>query len=385
MKPSEIVLRIENDNPDRKKSYGKRHDPDIIPLDLGDPDFPTPEHICDAAREAMRQGYTHYISGAGDKDLIEAICDNLKKDYGCKYDPRGILINAGAAGAIYNACMAFLSPGDEAIVLDPTFPNYAHCTVLAGAVPVRVPYAEDFSLDRDAVKRAITKKTKAIFICNPNNPLGKSLLPKEVEFLAGLTIEHDLLLISDEVYRKLYYDGKVHFCAGSIPEAKDHTILIDSFSKTYAMTGWSVGYLATTPELAKSLNTFRKAGSGKVNVPGQRAALAALRGPQDCVQAMVNEYDRRRKSILKKLAEVQGLNCVVPDSTFYFFCKFEIDMKSSEMADYLYGKKVAVKSGTEYGSRGEGWIRLAYSVPYENVIEGIDRIAAAFKELKYKS
>ncbi len=382
MKPSESVLRIENDNPDRQKSYGREHDPGVIPLDVGDPDFPTPEHICEAAREAMRQGYTHYILGSGDKDLVEAICDNLKEDYGCRYDPKGIQVTAGGAGGIYMACAGFLSPGDEVIIFDPTYANYAHCAIMTGALPVRIPYARDFSLDRDAVRNAITRKTKAIFLCNPNNPTGKSLAREDIEFLAELVIKHDILLVSDEVYRKLYFDGGIHFSVGSISEAQDHFMLIDSLSKTYAMTGWSVGYVATTPELAKPMNMIRKTGIGKVNVPAQRAALAALRGPQDCVQEMVNEYDRRRKAILKKLVEIQGLNCAVPDSTFYFFGKFEADMKSSEMADYLYKRKVAVNSGTQFGNRGEGWIRLAYSVPYDNVIEGINRIAAAFKELK---
>jgi aminotransferase len=381
MKPSERIMRISNDIPDLTKSIKKRVDPEAIRLDIGDPDFPTPDHICDAAREAMRQGYTHYVGGAGDKDLIAALCHMLNHEYGCSYEPGGIIITAGGAGAIYLVCLTYLSHGDEAILFNPSYTNQAHCTTLAGAVPVWVPLAENFELDRDAVKKAITPKTRIIFLTNPNNPTGTFLKVEDVKFLAEIAIDHDLLLVADEVYRKLYYDGNRHFSAGSIRDVKDRTILIDSFSKTYAMTGWSVGYLATTPEIASHLNTLREARPGKVSAPAQRAALAALKGPQDCVQQMVDEYDRRRKGIIQRLAGVPGLHYVMPNSAFYFFCRFDAKMTSSDMVDYLYARKVSVRSGAQFGSRGEGGFRLSYSVPYHNVIEGINRIGAAFKEL----
>jgi aspartate/methionine/tyrosine aminotransferase len=382
MKPSELVLRVTHENPERQKSQGRRIDTGVIPLDKGDPDFATPEHICDAAREAMRQGYTHYLPDAGDKELIQAIRDTLKEDYGCDIAYEGIIITPGGSNGIYLSCLAFLSPGDEAIIPSPTFAAYAHCVTMAGATPVRVPYRkEDYGLDREAISNAINRQTKAIILCSPNNPLGVALKREEVEFLVEKAIQHDLLLISDEVYRKIYFDGKIHTSATSFPEAKKHVILLDSFSKTYAMTGWRMGYIATTPELAKPMNILRKAGAGSVNAPTQRAAIAALRGPQDCLRQMVAEYDRRRKSILKILEGVEGFHCVRPDSAFYFFGKFDADMKSADMADYLYNNGVAVRSGTEYGENGEGYIRLAYCVAYQDVVEGIHRLAAAFKEL----
>jgi aspartate aminotransferase len=380
IKPSDLVLRISDK--ERLKSQGKRIDPGVSPLDKGDPDFATPDHICEAAREAMKQGYTHYIPGSGDKELIEAICDSLKEDYDCRFDPSGIIVTNGAAEAIYLACMSFLSPGDEMILFTPGYSLYAGCAMMAGAAPVWVELAEDFTLDRDAVERGITKKTKAICFNNPNNPTGTSFTREEVEFLAELAIEHDLLLISDEVYKKLYYDDGTHFCAGSIPEAKDRTILIDSFSKTYAMTGWRIGYIATTPELFDPMYAVHRTTLSCINWPTQRAALAALRGPQDCIWQMVREYDRRRKSIIKRLAGVEGFTCITPNSAFYFFGRFDADMKSADMVDYLYERKVAVRSGTEFGPRGEGWIRLSYAIPFEKVTEGIGRLAAAFKTLK---
>jgi aspartate/methionine/tyrosine aminotransferase len=382
MRHSKQIQKAAEAYPDLIDSMKRPLNPRAISLDVGDPDFPTPEHICDAAREAMRQGYTHYAPGAGDKDLIQAICENLSNRYGCSYDPPGIVITAGGAGAIYLICATYLSQGDEVIVFDPSYTNQPYCAMLAGAVPVAVPFAKDFRVDRDALKKAINSKTKIIFLVNPNNPTGTSLPKEDVEFVAQMAVEHDVILVSDEVYREIYYDGKTHFSAGSIREAKAHTILIDSFSKTYAMTGWSIGYIATTPELAQSLKIVRMARPGKVNTPAQRAALAALKGPQDCVRQMVDQYADRRLAIHSKLSHIQKLSYVIPDSAFYFFCHFEADMTSSQMVDYLYEKGVLVRSGTQFGNRGQGWFRLTYCMALKDAVEGIDRLAKAINDLK---
>ena len=385
MRYSPVVQQAADAHPDLIKSMKRSPNPRVICLDVGDPDFPTPEHICDAAREAMRQGYTHYVPGAGDKELIGAICDDLNGEYGCVFEPGGVIITAGASGAIYLICRSYLSPGDEVIVFDPSYTNQSYCARLAGAVPVSVPFADGFRLDRDALKNAINSKTRIIFLVNPNNPTGTSLAKEDVEFAARLAVENDLILVSDEVYRKIYHADNTHFCAGSIREAGDHTILVDSFSKTYAMTGWSIGYLATTPELAGPMNIVRMARPGKVNAPAQRAALAALKGPQECVRQMVQEYSRRREAIHQRLSEVEGLSYITPDSAFYFFCHFEADMTSAQMVDYLYEKDVSVRSGTQFGSRGQGWFRLSYCVSYESAVEGIARLSAAIKGLRERA
>ncbi len=382
MRPAERILRISTHIPDLTKSIKRRVDPEAIRLDVGDPDFPTPEHICDAAREAMRQGYTHYVPGAGDKELLAAICENVNREYDSSYQPEGVIITAGGAGAIYLICLTYLAHGDEAIVFNPSYTNQAHCAALAGAKPVWVPLTEKFELDRDALRQAVTPRTRMIFLTNPNNPTGTVLGMDDVRFIAETALERDLLLVADEVYRKLYYDGRRHFSAASLTEVRDRTILVDSFSKTYAMTGWSIGYLATTPELASHMNILREARPGKVSAPSQRAALAALRGPQDCIGTMVAEYARRRRGIIARLAEVPGLHYVVPDAAFYFFCRFPFRMTSADLVDYLYARKVSVRSGAQFGSRGEGWFRVSYSVPYQSAIDGIDRIAGAFRELQ---
>lgn len=379
MKPSALVERILQ-NKERLKSQGKVLKPGVISLDKGDPDFSTPKHICEAAYEAMQQGFTHYVSGAGDKELIVAVCDSLHADYGCTFDPNGVIITNGGMEGIYIACAAFISPGDEVIVFTPGY-NYASQLLMVDAKPVWVSLASDNRLDRDALEAAVTSRTRAILFCNPNNPTGTAFDQSEVEFIAKLAQKHDLLLFADEVYRKLYYDGVFHFSAGSIAEIKDRTILIDSFSKTYAMTGWRVGFVATTPELAQPMYLVHRASVMTINSIAQKAALAALRGPQDCLNDMVLEYDRRRRSILKKLEGLDGFDCEVPNSAFYVYGRFKAKMKSAEMVDYLYEKGVAVRSGTEFGGSGEGYIRLTYARPYSEAIEGIDRMVAAISQL----
>jgi aspartate/methionine/tyrosine aminotransferase len=379
MKPSARVNRILQ-NKERLKSQGKVLKAGVISLDKGDPDFPTPAHICDAAYAAMRQGYTHYVPGAGDRDLMDAVCDVLKADYGCNYEPAGIIITNGAMEGLYIACAAFLEPGDEVIVFTPGY-NYASQLLMVGALPVWVSLTPNNTLDCDALEAAVTSKTKAILYCNPNNPTGNALTRPEVEFLAKVALDYDLLLFADEVYKKLYYDGNSHFSAGSIDEIRNRTIMIDSFSKSYAMTGWRVGYVATTPELAQPMYLVHRASVMTINTIAQKAALAALRGPQDCLFEMVAEYDRRRRSILKKLENLAGFDCTTPNSAFYVYGRFDARMKSAEMVDYLYEKKVAVRSGTEFGSSGEGFIRLTYALPYTQAIEGIERMMAAIRDL----
>lgn len=382
MESSELVKRISGGNAELLKFQAKQIKPNVSRLHMGDPGMPTPEHICDAAREAMRQGYTHYIIGRGDKDLVATICETMKENYDCSYEPEGIVITHGGMGAIFNICLAFLSPGDEAIVFNPSYPNYPHNIRLVGATPVWVPYAEDFSLDQHAVKKAITKKTKAIFFVNPNNPTGIALTREEVEFLADLAVQYNLLLVSDEAYRSFYYDGKRHVCLGSIPAAKNHTITIHSLSKTYAMTGWRIGYVATTPEIAQPINIIQRTSLTCINTPTQRAAIAALKGPQDFVKEMVREYDRRRGIISAKLSKIKGFDCVLHDSAYYFYGRFDADMTSAEMVDYLLEKKVAVRSGAQFGTRGEGWIRLSYCGQFKEVMEGIERFVEALREFQ---
>lgn len=366
---------------DRLLSMGRVLPAGTHTLDRGDPDFPTPEHICDAAREAMAQGYTHYIPGYGDKDLIQAICENLHEDYGCGFEPNGVLITNGGAEAIFLACAAFLSPGDEAIVFSPGYGLYGGSIQMVGATPIWVPLKEDFHIDRDALRKAITPQTKAIFFSNPSNPTGIAFSQEEIQFLAEIAMEHDLLLVPDEVYKKFYYGDHIHHCVGSIPEIRDRLIMIDSFSKTYAMTGWRIGYVATTAELAEPMYAIHRTTVSCVNWPAQRAALAALQGPQDSVHAMVQEYDRRRIGMQEKLKDVPRFDYVTPTSAFYILGRYDSPMKAGKMVEYLIERGVAVKGGAEFGPTAEGCIRLTFATDYDDALKGIEKLGAIFRDM----
>jgi aspartate/methionine/tyrosine aminotransferase len=376
MDVSSLAARITDR--DRLLSMGRSFPRGVLRLDRGDPDFPTPAHICDAAREAMAQGYTHYIPGYGDRDLIEAICDTLEKDFSARHDPAGVLVTVGSAEAIFLICAAYLSPGDEAIVFTPGFSLYAGAIQMIGAKVVWVPLTPDFHIDGDALRRAITRRTKAIFFSNPSNPTGMAFDRAEIELLGEIAIAHDLLLCPDEVYRKFCYAGTEHVSVLSLPEVRDRTIYIDSFSKSYAMAGWRIGYLATTPTLAAPMYAIHRTAVSCVNWPTQRAALAALRGPQDCVDAIVSEYDRRRVALIARLKDALGLRIVPPTSAFYMLAKYNADMTSAEMVEYLIARGVAVKGGGEFGPACEGYIRLTYATGYEEALRGADRLAEIF-------
>lgn len=380
MKPSSLAARLTD--ADRLLSMGRDFPPGTLRLDRGDPDFPTPTHICDAAREAMAQGFTHYIPGHGDADLIEAICQKLRADFGARYDPEGIVITVGGAEAIYLACAGFLSPGDEAIVFTPGYGFYAGAIQMVGARPVWVPLADDCRIDQDAVRRAITPRTRAIFFSNPGNPTGTAFSREEIHFLAGIAMEHDLLLCPDEVYRKFYYDGNEHVSMLSIPEIRDRTVFIDSFSKSYAMTGWRIGYLAATPELVAPLYAVHRTTVSCVNWPAQRAALAALTGPQDCVDDIVREYDRRRIAVIERLSGASGFSFIYPTSSFYILGRYSADLSSADMVEYLAERGVAVKGGAEFGPACEGRIRLTYATGHEESLRGAERLVDILDDME---
>jgi aspartate aminotransferase len=358
-RPSGLVQRVTD--PERLKSQSIHAGADYHALNRGDPGFDTPAHICDAARQAMRDGFNHYVPGAGDADLIAAICDGLNREYGAGLTSKGVVITNGAAEAVFLACSSYLSPGDEMLLFDPEYSSYEISARLVQAVPVRVPMTRDFRVDFDRLRASISPRTKAILFSNPNNPTGHSLRREEMEGIAELAEKHDFLIISDEVYRKLYYDGVKHVSATSLPEVRHRTILIDSFSKTYAMPGWRIGYVATTPELAAPMAVVHRSTLSCINWPAQRGALAALTGSQQCVDDMLAEYARRRLVMLDCLKAMKGLSFSLSDSAFYFFPRYDGNMPAREMMDYLLGRKVVVRSGTEFGRGGEHHLRLTYA------------------------
>lgn len=352
-----------------------------IRLDMGEPDFPTPAHIQDAAARAMRDNLTHYGNAYGEPALREAICLSLQRDFGVKRNPENVLVTAGGIEAINVISATFLNPGDEALIPDPEYSAYADSVSLFGGTPVFVPLTKDFHIDFKALEKSISPKTKIVFISSPGNPTGRVLREEEIRNLARLAVRLNLLLVLDEAYHKLIYEGIKFLSICRIEEVRSRAILLNSFSKTYAMTGWRVGYMVAEAQLIKDLVTFHKATTICPNVPAQMACAAAAAGPQDCVEAMRREYENRKILVEKKLKEIKGLTTPPCEGAFYFFPRFEHALTSAQMTDYLFSKGIMVRSGTEFGASGQKHFRISFSTSMEALERGMERLKRALDEL----
>jgi aminotransferase len=357
---------------------------DVIHLEQGEPDFVTPKHIIDAAVEATKKGFTHYTEMDGTLELRQAIAEKVEKKNGLDADPRTeVTVTSGSQEAMLITAFGFLNLGDEALILDPYYPAYFEDTLLAEAVPIPVLLSEkrDFGLDVEALENQITKRTKMIWMCNPSNPTGHVFSRQDLETIAEVAKQHDLIVFADEVYEKIVYDGIEHISIGSLPNMKERTITVNGFSKAYAMTGWRIGYIVAEKKLSASLRKMHYYATLCPNAISQKAAFAALIGPQDCVQEMVAEYDRRRRYILSELGKVKGLLCATPKGAFYVFPDFSSFEKSDEtLAQHLLKEaRVATAPGSGFGKAGEGHLRISYSVSYERLKEGIERIKTALE------
>jgi aminotransferase len=351
----------------------------IIHLEQGEPDFITPKHIMDAAFEAARKGFTHYTEIDGTPELRQAIAEKAEKDNGLDADPRTeVTVTSGSQEAMMISAFGFLNPGDEALILDPYYPAYFEDTLLAEAVPIPLALDEnrDYGIDPEALENHVTKKTKMIWLCNPSNPTGHVFPRHDLEIIAEVAKQHDLTVFADEIYEKIVYDGTEHVSIGSLPSMKDRTITVNGFSKAYAMTGWRIGYIIAEKKLSATLRNLHYYATLCPNAISQKAAYAALTGPQDCVQEMVTEYNRRRRYVLSELDKIKKLRCATPKGAFYVFPEFSSFEKSDEaLAQYLLNEaKVATAPGSGFGKAGEGHLRISYSVSYEQLKEGIERI-----------
>lgn len=375
---SEMVRRIQgSERSQRKLTFTEG----AIRLDRGEPDFPTPPHIQEAAVRAMRDNFTHYVDPYGDKELRQAICLSLKRDYGVERNPENVLITVGGIEAINVICATYLNPGDEALVFDPGYSAYGDSIALFGGKPVFVPLSDRFHLDLKAIEDRISGETKMIFLVSPSNPTAAVLGKEEIRGLAQIALEHDLLLIIDEIYHRLVYGGVEHFSICQVDGVRDRAILLNSFSKTYAMTGWRVGYLVADEKVIKALVDFHRALVICVNAPAQKACVAALTGPQDCVEAMRAEYERRRNIVEKTLHGIERVSTPPCEGAFYFFPRFEHQVTSREMASYLADKGIFVRSGTEFGENGQHHIRISFATSMEKLEEGMERLKRALNEL----
>ncbi len=349
----------------------------VISLGVGEPDFSTPFHISEAAIAALERGYTMYTSNSGIPELRQELAKQLAKDYGIVYDPKSeLLITVGSSEALDLSLRAIVNPGDEVIISDPCYVAYEPCIVMAGGVPVKIPttQANNFELSAEDVEQYITPSTKAILIGYPANPTGAVMSREKLADIADLAVSKGLLVISDEIYAKLVY-GVEHTCFPSLPGMKQHTILLGGFSKAYAMTGWRIGYSAAPAEITAAMTKIHQYTMMCASTMAQVAALEALKTGESNVREMVDDYNKRRKVILKGFADMK-IPCFEPKGAFYVFPSIQsTGMKSDEFAERLLTEeKVAVVPGSAFGSCGEGYVRCCYATSLENIVEALARI-----------
>jgi len=351
---------------------------DVISLGIGEPDFTTPKPIMDAGRRALEAGETHYTSNAGTLELRQALASHLLKLYGVKYDPVGeIIITVGVSEALYLTMTALLDPGDEVIIPTPCFVSYQAEVILAGGVPVEIPsrMEDNFQLDPERVRAAITPRTKVIFVGYPSNPTGAVAARETLNEVVKIAEKRNLILVSDEIYDRLVYDFQ-HVCVPSLGEnIQKRTVLLGGFSKDYAMTGWRIGYAAGPAEVIKGLVRIHQYTIMSAPTIAQKAAIEALASGESYVQEMVAEYDRRRRLIVGGLNRL-GLTTFEPRGAFYAFPK----IIASGMDDEAFAQKllqeehVAVVPGNSFGAGGEGFVRCSYATAYEKIEEALHRM-----------
>ncbi len=361
--------------------------PNVISLGIGEPDFIPPAHILEAAKRALDEGRTHYTPTVGIPELREALVEKAKRDYNLSYDPNSeVLVTAGGTEAIFLALLALINPGDEVLVPDPGFVCYEPGVLMAGGVPVSMPVLEKkgFKPDAEGVMSLITGKSRVIITNTPNNPTGSVLSYNDITGLAKLAVERDLIVISDEVYEKITYDDVEHRCLATFSGMRERTVVVNSFSKTYAMTGLRVGYALGPEELISAMTLAHQYITACVNGPAQYAALAALEGSQRFVRDMVSEFDRRRRLLHSRLNEIEGFSYSLPKGAFYAFVNIkEFGKSSEELSEYLLKKgKVVTVSGSAFGKYGEGYLRFSYATAYEKIEEALDRIEKIARELR---
>ena len=358
---------------------------DVVHLEIGEPDFDTPPHIVDAARQALSSGYTHYGPPAGLPELREAIARDVSGIRGISVDPDQVVVTPGAKPIMFYAIMALAQPGDEVIYPDPGFPIYESVIRFAGARPAPVSLMEerDFSLDVNELSDRITDRTRLIIINSPQNPTSGIIPPADLKAIAELAVDREIPVLADEIYSRILYDGAFHSI--SVYEGmRDRTIILDGFSKTYAMTGWRIGYGVMPQSLAEKFGLLMVNSNSCTATFTQRAALAALQGPQDGVRAMVAEFKRRRDVFVAGLREIPGIRCRLPGGAFYLFPNIEdLGLSSREFADrLLYEGNVAALSGHGFGAFGEGHVRFSYANSVENIRKALDRIADCVRRIR---
>jgi aspartate/methionine/tyrosine aminotransferase len=350
----------------------------IVHLQIGEPDFDTPANVREAAKRALDEGATHYAPFAGIPALRDAVAADVLARKGVAADPSQVFVTVGGKGVMLYAILGLVDPGDEVLVPDPGYPIYESLTRFVGATPVPIPIrmSNEFRLDVDELASLITPKTRVLFVNSPANPTGGVLTRSDNERIAELAIEHDLWVVSDEIYARILYDGAEHVSLASLPGMAERTIILDGFSKTYAMTGWRLGYAVVPPALVKTygqlvINTISCAPTF-----AQVGAVEALTGPQDDVEAMVVAFDERRRHIVNGLNEIPGIRCATPTGAFYVFPEVSgTGLSGAEFAERLLQEEgVCVLAGTAFGGVGTEHIRISYAASLEQIDEALARM-----------
>lgn len=358
---------------------------EIIHLEIGEPDFDTPPNIREAAIKALAEGKTHYSPASGIPELKAAIAEDVGKRRGITVNPNQVVVTPGAKPIMFFSILALVNPGDEVMYPNPGFPIYESVINFIGAKAIPYPLREEkgFSFNVDEFLSLITNNTKMIILNTPQNPTGGILSQDDITAVAEVAQQKDITILSDEVYLNTIYEGQ-HYSIASISGMQDRTIILDGFSKTYAMTGWRLGYGVMNEELAPKIEQLQINSNSCTCTFTQYGAIEAIKGPQDEVHKMVAEFKKRRNVIVDGLNEIDGISCLRPNGAFYVFPNItQLNFDGEKFADLLLEKfGVAVLSGTAFGQYGEGYLRLSYANSIENIQQALDRIEQAAKYVK---
>ncbi len=361
----------------------------VVSLSMGEPDFPTPENVKSAGIKAIENNKTKYTVNAGIPELREAISAKLKRDNNLDFSPDEIIVSNGAKHSLYNALLSIIDDGDEVLIPAPYWVSYPHMVNLAQGKPVIIGSREEngFKISVEDLRKTVTEKTTAIIFCNPSNPTGAAYSKEEIEKLAEFFVENDIIVIADEIYEKLVFGGFEFISIASLnEEIKSRTIAINGVSKAYSMTGWRIGYAAGPKEVISAMSRIQSHSTSNASSVSQFAALEALTGPQDDVEKMRVEFEKRRNYLQNELNGINGINCNLPEGAFYLFpnvsAYFNDDIKdSTEFATYLLEKgKVATVPGAAFGM--EGFIRISYAASMEELEEAVKRIRETLADLR---
>jgi len=362
---------------------------EILHLEIGQPDYPTPAHVARAGIEAIEEGQTRYVPPAGIAPLRAAIARDVSRRLGLTIEPEQVLLGPGAKPGLFYSTLALVGSGDEVIYPDPGFPSYAAIIGIAGGIPVPVRLREEkgFSFDLDEFDARISDRTKLIILNSPGNPTGSIIPLEDLKHIAQKAQKHNAWVISDEIYSQLVYDGLTAPSIATLPGMMERTVIVDGFSKTYAMTGWRLGYMIAPKPLAERVGLLLTHSIGCTAAFTQYAGLEALTGPQECVREMVADYQRRRDRMVAGLNAIPGITCQKPQGAFYVFPNITaFGLSSNEIATRLIDEAgVAVLSGSSFGTGGEGYLRLCYCTSMEVIERALEKMETFFRNLAHAS